>query len=169
MTTFTRICTALLCLFCISCQKKVTDPTEANNQKAAEFRTFLTQGGTFRLVDYYAESPVDYDETDDTITLETDLKGYIRFYLLDDDIIFNSNGTVTFVQHDQKISNDSSEEIIVPFQTRGDKAGVVVDYASDQYEPLTYYLHEQGSTYFILSWKRPVDGVRLFSRFDMVL
>jgi len=142
---------------------------QQNNQKAAEFRSYLVQNSKFRLVDFYAESPIDYDQTDDVVTLETDLKKYIRHYLVDDDIIFNGNGNVTFVQHAIKIGNNDDEEVLVPYNTRGDRTGVLVDFADDLYQPFTYYLHEKGDTWFILAYKRPNENVWLLSRFEMVL
>jgi len=160
---------ALLLLLLGSCQKNISQEEEANKKKAEELNTFLTAGAKFRLVDYYAESPIDYDETDGEVKQETDLKKYIRFYLVDDDIIFGQNGTITFVQNTVKIAENDAAEIHMPFRTYHDKQGVLVDYIDDKYDPLTYYLHEKGSTHFILAWKRPQDNVRVFSRFEMVL
>jgi len=159
----------LLLLSCLSCQKKVSDPLQENNQKAAAFKSYLVQNSKFRLVDFYAESPIDYDKNDDGVTMETDLKKYIRHYLIDDDIIFNSNGNVTFVQHTVKIGNNDDEEVTMPFNTRGDYSGVLVDFADDLYQPFTYYLYEKGDTYFILGYKRPNENVWLLSRYEMVL
>lgn len=170
MKIFTSVLSALLLLLLgSSCQKNVSDEQESNNKKAEEFKTFLTSGSKFRAVDFYAESPIDYNEADGEVVLETDLKKYIRDYLIDDDILFGTNGQITFVQNTVKIGNNPAAEIHVPFRAYGDKAGVLVDYIDEFYSPLTYYLHEKGTSYFILSWKRPNDGVRLFSRYEMVL
>ena len=160
---------ALLLLSLGSCQKNLSDEEVNNKKKAEEFQTFISSGAKFHAVDYYAESPIDYNEQDGEVILETDLKKYIRDYIVDDDIIFGTNGMITFVQNSVKISSNSAAQIQVPYRAYGDKAGVVVDYIDDQYQPLTYMLHEKGSTYFILSWKRPQDGVRLFSRYEMQL
>ena len=160
---------ALLLLTLGSCQKNLSEQEDANKQKAAEFKTFITSGAKFHAVDYWAESPIDYDETDDKVVLETDLKKYIRDYLLDDDIYFGTNGMITFVQNQVKIGSNSAAEIHVPYRADGDQNGVLFDYIDDQYSPLTYYLHEKGATYFVLEWKRPNDGVRLFSRYEQVL
>lgn len=168
MKFITCVPALLLLLSTTACQKSVSDKADENKQKAEEFKTFLS-GSTFHAVDYYAESPIDYDETDGEVKLETDLKKYIRDYIVDDDIIFGTGSQITFVQNAVKIGTNSSAEIHMPYRTWGDKSGVLVDYIDDMYQPLTYYLHEKGSTYFILSWKRPQDGVRLFSRYEMVL
>jgi hypothetical protein len=168
MKSFTSVLSVLLLLLLGSCQKNLSDEQENNNKKAEEFKAFLA-GSTFKAVDFYAESPIDYNEQDGEVVLETDLKKYIRNYLLDDDIIFGTNGNITFVQNNVKIGNNSAAEIHVPYRAYGDKVGVLVDYIDEFYVPLTYYLHEKGSTYFILSWKRPQDGVRLFSKYEMVL
>lgn len=169
MKIFTSVLPALLLLLLGSCQKSVSDQAENNQKKADEFKAFVSSGAKFRAVDYYAESPIDYNEQDDVVTPETDLKKYIRDYILDDDIIFGTNGMITFVQNTVKIGNNNAAEIHVPYRAAGDKQGVLFDYIDDQYSPLTYYLHEKGSTYFILSYKRPQDGVRLFSKYEMVL
>jgi hypothetical protein len=160
---------ALMLLALGSCQKNVSDEQQANSKKAEEFQAFISSGAKFHAVDYYAESPIDYNEQDGEVVLETDLKKYIRDYIVDDDIYFGTNGTITFVQNAVKISSNSAAEIHVPYRAYGDKAGVMVDYIDDQYQPLTYMLHEKGSTYFILSWRRPQDGVRLFSKYEQVL
>lgn len=170
MKIFTSVLSALLLLILGSCQKNLSEKEDANKQKAAEFKTFLTSSGVkFHAVDYWAEKPIDYDQTDDKVVLETDLKKYIRDYLLDDDIYFGTNGIITFVQNQVKISSNSAAEIHVPYRAEGDANGVLFDYIDDQYKPLTYYLHEQGATYFVLEWKRPTDGVKLYSRYDQVL
>lgn len=169
MKIITSVFPALLLLLLGSCQKNVSNEQETNTQKAQAFKTFISSGAHFRAVDFYAERAIDYDETDGQVKLETDLKKYIRDYLLDDDIIFGTNSQITFVQNAVKIGTISSAEIHLPYRAVGDKSGVLFDYIDDQYNPLTYYLHEQGSTYFILSWKRPQDGVRLFSKYEMNL
>lgn len=168
MKIFTSVLSALLILLLGSCQKNISQEQEANNKKAEEFKTFLTSGVKFRAVSYWAESPIDYDPNDGSTARETDLNKYIRDYIRDDDIIFGTNGQVTFVQNAVKIGNNNAAEIRVPYRVAGDKAGVLVDYINDTYDPLTYYLHEKGASYFVLSYKRPEDGVRLFSRYDMV-
>lgn len=160
---------ALLLLLLGSCQKNVNEQEDANKKKSEEFKTFVSSGAKFRAVDYYAESPIDYDPNDGPPVYETDLKKYIRIYLLDDDIVFGTNNSITFYQNQVKISDNVAAEIHMPYRVYYDKTGVLVDYINDTYDPLTYYLHEKGSTYFILSWKRPEDGVRLFSRYEMVL
>ena len=160
---------ALLLLALGSCQKNLSDEQENNNKKAEEFEAFVESGAKFRAVDYYAESPIDYNEQDGEVILETNLKKYIRDYIVDDDIYFGTNGQIRFVQNDVKISSNGAAEIFVPYRAYGDKSGVMVDYIDDLYQPLSYVLHEKGSTYFILSWKRPQDGVRLFSRYEQVL
>jgi len=169
MKIFTSVLSALLLLLLGSCQKNISEQEDANKKKAEEFKTFLTSGAKFRAVDYWAESPVDYDPNDGSTVKETDLKKYIRDYIADDDITFGSNGMITFAQNAVKISNNPAPQILVPYRAAGDKAGVVFDYIDDQYQPLSYYLHEKGQSYFILSWKRPQDGVRLFSKYEMVL
>lgn len=169
MKIFTSVLSVLLLLVFSSCQKSVEQQEDANKKRADEFKTFLTTAGKFHAVDYYAETPIDYNEQDDEVILETDLKKYIRNYLLDDDIYFQNDGKIRFVQNDVKIAGESAPEIYVPYKVWGDKTGVMVDYVDDQYQPLTYMLHEKGSTYFILSWRRPQDGVRLFSRYEMKL
>jgi hypothetical protein len=169
MKIFTSVMPALLLLLLGSCQKSASDAVEENNQKANEFKTFLTSGVTFHAVDYYAESPIDYNEQDGEVILETDLKKYIRDYILDDDITFGTNGMITFKQNTVKISNNAAATIQVPYRASGDKSGVMFDYIDDLYQPLTYYLHEKGPSHFVLSWKRPQDGVRLFSRYETVL
>jgi len=169
MKIFTSVLSALSLLVLGSCQKSASDVKEENNKKAQEFKAFISSGATFHAVDYYAESPIDYNQQDDVVTLETDLKKYIRDYIVDDDIIFGTNGSITFVQNAVKIGGNNAAEIHIPYRASGDQWGVVVDYIDDTYHPLSYYLHEKGSTYFILSWKRPTDGVRLFSKYEMVL
>jgi hypothetical protein len=169
MKIFTSALSVLLLLLLGSCQKSINEQEDANNKKAEEFKTYLTTSAKFHAVDYWAESPIDYDETDGEVHLETDLKKYIRDYILDDDIIFGQNGQVTFVQNEVKIGNNSAAEIRMPYRAYGDKNGVLFDYIDDSYNPLTYYLYEQTATYFVLAWKRPQDGVRLFSKYETVL
>jgi hypothetical protein len=170
MKIFTSVFTALMMLLLgSSCQKNISQEEEANKKKADDFKTFVTSGAKFRAVDYWAESPIDYDPNDGSSVKETDLKKYIRDYILDDDIIFGTNGTVTFVQNQVKIGDIATPEIKMPYRIAASKEGVIVDYIDDKYDPLTYMLHEQGTTYFVLSYKRSEDGVRLFSRYEVAL
>src|ERR1044072_7011158 len=147
MKIFSSVGIALMMLLLgTSCQKNVNEQEEANKKKADGFKTFITSGAKFRAGDYWAESPIDYDPNDGSNVKETDLKKYIRDCILDDDIIFGTNGSVTFVQNQVKYSDIASPEIHMPFRVAASKEGVVVDYIDDKYDPLTYMLHEQGST-----------------------
>lgn len=168
MKTFTLVSTALLFLTLTSCQKNLdAKKLEENQQKATEFKTFVTGGEKFRLVHYYSDKPIDYIWTDSVVKQETDLDAYIRFYLVDDDIIFNTDGNVSFYQNTERIGNDNSDVITLPFNVEGKLTGVDVNYIDDEYNPLSYQLVEMGSNYFILKYKR-FDNALLFSRFEMV-
>jgi hypothetical protein len=148
-----------------SCQKSVTSNTDKNKEKAAAFKAFISASGTkFRPVSFFAEQPIDYDETDSQVLLETDLNKYIRPYLLDDDIIFSGSSSLQFVQNAVKIPNDLPTVINMTYFVEGTSEGVLVHYIDDQYNPADYYLEDYTDSYFRLYIKR--NGIKLISRYD---
>jgi len=148
-----------------SCQKSTTDNTDKNQEKAAAFKAFISAPGVkFRPKSFFAEQPIDYIETDTEVTLETDLNKYIRPYLLDDDVIFNSNGTLTFNQNAVKINNDNADVINMTWFVNANADGVLLHYIDDQYNAADYYLEDFTDSYFRLYIKR--NGIKLISRYD---
>jgi hypothetical protein len=148
-----------------SCQKNVTNETDKNKEKAAAFKAFVSAPGIkFRPVSFIAEQPIDYDETDSEVKLETDLNKYIRPYLLDDDIVFSGNSSLQFSQNTVKIPTDLPAIINMSYFVEGTSEGVLVHYIDDQYNAADYYLEDYTSTYFRLYMKR--NGIKLISRYD---
>ena len=102
-----------LLLFSInSCTKDTGDETQ--KKRAEEFRNRV-KNKRYRLVDFYSDLPIDYIENDSVVKSETDLRGYIKPYLPDDENLFDSTGLLLINQGANRIPGNDSDLTTVSF------------------------------------------------------
>src|ERR671910_3735516 len=65
-------------------------------------------GNHFLPVDFYADKPIDYIETNSTVLAETDLNKYIISYIKDDVIPFNQDHSLPVMQNALKMPGTDS-------------------------------------------------------------
>ncbi len=156
---------ALLFSAFTSCSKS-GDNKALNDKKATEFKAILDLKH-FRLVDFYSDKPIDYITTDAEIKNETDLKVYIKPYLLDDDNYFDNEGGVVITQNQQKKPGLTTPVLNRNYSVSADENSAYLDFLDYDYNPIKYKLGEYstGSFTIYLDWP---GGAKVFSRFEKV-
>jgi len=159
-----------LCVLVLnSCSKNIGDSAEdesANQKRATEFQAVIN-GHSFRLVDFYADKPIDYIDSDAEIKEETDLKIYIKPYLLDDQVVFDGSGGVKIAQNQQKIPGSNDAILLRNYNVSADKYSAYVDYLDYYYNPIKYKLGEYTADGFTIYLDWP-GGAKLYSRFQRI-
>lgn len=146
-----------------SCSKN-GDTKALNEKKASEFKTILDLKH-FRLVDFYSDKPIDYVTTDTEVKSETDLRLYIKPYLLDDDNYFSNEGGVVITQNQQKKPGLTDPVLNRNYNVTADENSAYLDFLNYDYDPLKYKLGEYsaGSFTIYLDWP---GGAKVYSRFE---
>jgi len=146
-----------------SCSK-TGDNKGLNEKKATEFKTTLDLKH-FRLVDFYSDKPIDYVTTDTEIKSETDLRIYIKPYLLDDDNYFDNESGVVITQNQQKKPGLNDAVLTRNYSVSSDENGVYLDFLDYDYNPIKYKLGEYSTAVFTIYLDWP-GGVKIFSKFE---
>ena len=146
----------------ISCDKNGKE----NEEKANEFKTF-TAAKKFRIIAFYSDKPVDYDESDTEIKAETELWPYVRSYIIDDINRVVDNNQVHIDQMSAKYPLNNEATLIRPFKVSSDSKGAYLDFVDYFYEPLKYKLLEFKNNYFII-YIDFHNGSKLFSKYELV-
>jgi len=146
-----------------SCTKN-GDTKALNETKAKEFKAILDLKH-FRLVDFYSDKPIDYVTTDTEVKSETDLRIYIKPYLLDDDNYFDNEGGVVITQNQQKKPGLSDPVLNRNYSVSSDENSVYLDFLDYDYNPIKYKLGEYSTGGFTiyLDWQ---GGAKVYSRFE---
>lgn len=155
----------LTLLTIVGCTK--TRDAEALNKKAAqEFITEVTQS-KYRLVDFYSDQPIDYNESDNIVKSETDLRAYIKPYLLDDINEFDAAGILKVFQGGVKIPGNDSAVLTRTIGVNWDKDYTFINFVDYYYDYRQFKLHEFNSTGFViyLNWH---TGAKVYSKFTKV-
>lgn len=147
----------------VSCTKN-GDTKELNEKKATEFKTILDLKH-FRLVDFYSDKPIDYVTTDTEVKSETDLKIYIKPYLLDDDNYFDTEGGVVITQNQQKKPGLSAPVLNRNYSVSADEHSTYFDFLDYDYNPIKYKLGEYSTVGFTIYLDWP-GGAKVYSRFE---
>jgi hypothetical protein len=154
-----------------SCSKNSASDEEAqalaNQQKKSEEFQAIVNAHRFRLVDFYSDKPIDYIETDTEVRSETDLKAYIKPYLLDDDNMFDGQGKLSIVQNTQKMPGVTDPILIRNYNVSHDKNNVFLDFVTYTYSPAKYKVSEYSPAGFVIYLDWP-NGAKVFSRFQAV-
>ncbi len=145
-----------------SCNKKGKE----NEKKANEFKSF-TSAKKFKIVDFYADKPVDYDDEDMEIKQETALWPYVKEYIRDDVNRVVDNGQVHIDQMAIKFSGHDEATLIRPFNVLSDRTGAYLEFVDYFYQPLRYKLQEFKDNYFII-YIDFRDGAKIYSRYELV-
>jgi hypothetical protein len=149
----------------VSCTKSIDNSAE-NKKAAEEFKTSV-KNNRYRLVDFYSDKPVDYEQTDSEIRQETDLRAYIKPYLHDDLNIFDATGVLKVEQKTIKISGNDSAVICRNYALSTDKKFVYLDFIDYFYDASRYKLQEFSDSAFIIYIDWPT-GAKLFSKFRKI-
>lgn len=121
----------------------------------------------FQLRAFYSDIPIDFDESDEEVKLETDLWAYVYDYIKDDINVFHADSTVEVHQHEKKMPGLEDAILYKKYAFGEDDGGAFMIYLDPFYRPLTYRLYEKTEDYFVigLKWR---DGAHLFSRFERI-
>jgi hypothetical protein len=161
-------CTCIALLATISCTKSIEEADEkmvAENKKKSEDFQAIINTHKFRLVDFYSDKPIDYIETDAEVKQETNLKAYIKPYLLDDDNVFGPEEVLNIVQNQQKMPGVSDAVVKRNYHLSYDKDNVYLDFVTYTYTPVKYKVSEFSAGGFVIYLDWPT-GARVFSRFQ---
>lgn len=169
--------TLAVCLVVVaSCKKElslegqlpaVPPPVEPEKTRLEQFVHLLTSDG-FQLRAFYADKPIDYNESDAEIRQETDLWRYASDYLKDDVDLFDASGsTVRIEQHEKKRSGLPDDVLVRRYAVTEESGNISLQFLDYRYEPLTYHLDNFGEGYFVVSVPGP-QGSTLYSRFEKV-
>ena len=165
MKTIITLRFALFCLFAGLVSTSCNKPSKEDEKKATEFRAF-TSAKKFKIVSFYADKPVDYDESDTEIKQETELWAYVKEYIRDDINIVDNN-QVQIQQNAIKFPGSDAVTLTRPFNVGSDRSGAYLEFVDYFYEPLRYKLFEFKDNYFVIY----VDfkgGAKLFSKYELV-
>lgn len=147
-----------------SCSKNTGNTEEQNEKRAAEFLNFIGNS-RYRLVDFYSDKPIDYITTDTEVRSETDLKAYIKPYLLDDENFFNDKNVVSVTQNANKFPGNNSPVLTGNYLVSYDASDVYFDFLDHNYAAARYKLSEFSPGKFVIYLDWP-GGAKLYSRFE---
>lgn len=135
--------TLTIALFACSKNNETPEPVDPvkpeDKEKATALSEFL-KNDKLRLTKYYSETPIDYIDTDQEVKQETDLWGYVSFWLRDDAYVFDSSGVVTIEQNVNRIESDTSAVLTRNYAVFADEQGVGFDFIGHEYQDLAYRL-----------------------------
>ena len=137
----------------------------AEQKKKSEDFQAIINAHRFRLVDFYSDKPIDYIETDAEVRKETDLKAYIKPYLLDDDNVFGAEEVLNIVQNTQKMPGVVDPVVKRNYHLSYDKSNVFLDFVTYTYTPAKYKVSEFSASGFVIYLDWP-SGAKVFSRFQ---
>src|SRR5687767_10585351 len=128
MKILSIVAVALLASGIFSSCTKEDEASAEDKQKAEEFKA-LVVSKQFRLSEYYSDIPIDYVEDDTEVKAETDLWGYVSFWIKDDLNVFDVNsGKVTVTQGANKYSGISEDVFVRDFSIGADKDGPYIQF-----------------------------------------
>ena len=145
-----------------SCDKKGKE----NEKRANEFKAF-TSAKKFKIVSFYADKPIDYEDNDTEVKSETELWPYVKEYIRDDINRVADNGQVHIDQMAIKYAGHDEATLTRPFNVLSDRTGAYLEFVDYFYEPLRYKLLEFKEDYFII-YIDFRDGARIFSKYQLV-
>lgn len=146
-------------------------PTELDI-KADSLNKFLI-GSRFLPVEFYADKPIDYIETNNTVLAETNLNSYIMNYIKDDVISFNADHTLPVIQNTLKMPGADSAVLNRTWSVSTSKElnELYVTYLDYYYRPLKYTVVEFKDDYFLayVNWTsqaNPTISAKLYTKFQ---
>jgi hypothetical protein len=145
-----------------------TTPLE---QKADSLSKFLI-GNHFLPVEFYADKPIDYIETNNTVLAETDLNKYIMNYIKDDVIPFNEDHSLPVMQN--ALMMPGTDSVVLnrtwSVSTSKEMNEVHLTYLDYYYHSMKYTIVEFKDDYFLgyINWTSQADNTKtakLFTKF----
>ena len=167
MKIITFLTVALIATSVFSSCKKGDDVSAEDKQQAEQFKAFVGSK-QFRLTEYWADKPIDYVEDDAEVKAETNLWGYVSFWIKDDLNVFDLNtNKVTVIQGTNKYAGIADESFTKDFSIGADKDGPYFNFVNYQYNPLKYRLVEFGGDTFTVyvDWH---SGAKVLSKFTVI-
>ena len=122
----------------------------------------------YQLKEFYSDTPIDFDETDDVIKSETNLWPYVYEYIKDDVNEFFSDTTLVLIHQNNIKMPGLDDNILKKYYAIGtDSEGMFMKFLGPEYQQLLYRLQVINEDYFIiyLQWKH---GATIYSRFERV-
>ena len=155
-----------------SCSKNSDDTTQPSQlEKRADSLNKYVLERHFIPVDFYSSRPIDYNQDDTLIELNTDLKPFILPYLADDTIIFIDNGTLN-IDQGSILYSVLPKQFTMPWKIETSKAKneVYLLYLNYTYESRRYtldYYNESEMLAHVLwvSKINPADTATLYTLF----
>ena len=122
---------------------------------------------TFQLKSFYSDIPIDFDDTDDEVRMETNLWRYVFEHVKDDYHVFRNDTTVEVMQNSVKMAGLDDPILFKKYSIGADNNGQFMYYLTADYKQMKYRLYEMTDDYFIIGikWK---DQARVYSRFERV-
>ncbi len=153
--------------FLSSCSKSASEELSDNAQKKSEEFQTAIRGNKFRLVAFYSDRPIDYITNDAQVKAETDLWSYVKWYLIDDVMVFNQNGTLSINQNEDKMPGSETSVINMSYGCQANAGSVMMNYFDPFYAPLQYKVDEFDNAYFTIFVDGP-NGSKLYSKLARV-
>jgi len=157
--------TVILCAG-TACHKTISEEDNAAKEKATAFQTNV-QAHKYKLVQFYADKPIDYITSDTEVKSETDLWAYVKTHITDDENYFGTNGALTIYQKGIKMPGNETETVNAEYQIFAQGPDVAVVFVDYSYKPLNYKLHEFDNSFFTVYIDGPA-GSKLYSKFARV-
>lgn len=158
-----KVATILLLTALFACKKE--DPIPEENIQLANAFTASIQQHHYRLVSYISETPFDYDLTD-TVGAKTNHWQYVSYYLKDDILQFNTDGTVLVNQYTNFMPGIPDQNFTRPYKVAADHEGVRFDFMNFTYDPLTYRVISFSDSSFVV--KAKYNGEDVISTFKVL-
>lgn len=156
---------SLSILLLFSCKKEEISASPEVEIQTQAFTEFI-KSGTFQLVEFYSDIPIDYNPSDANTQKETQLWGYVLPHVKDDHLVFGSEKTVKIIQNAVKHNSLPDAELSRPFSIASAKNKTIFNFVDYNYTPLQYVLHKQTATSFIVYVQR--DNAKLYSKFEIM-
>lgn len=146
-------------------------PASALELRADSLKNSLI-GNHYLPVLFWSDTPIDYIETNNTITLETDLTKYIMPYIKDDVIPFNADKTLPAMQNMLKMPGADSAVLNRHWDVSisKEKNELYLTYLDYYYAPLTYTVTDFDKNHWVgyVKWTSlnvPANSSNLYTRF----
>lgn len=149
-----------------SCSKSLSEEDAATKQRSADFQASVL-AHKYKLVAFYSDKAIDYITSDSEVRSETDLWGYVKPHIVDDENYFGANGELTIYQKASKMPGNDSEEIKKDYAVSVRGTDVIVKFIDYLYIPVEYKLQEFDNAYFTVYIDGP-SGAKLYSKYARI-
>ncbi|MGB8192962.1 MAG: hypothetical protein WCF67_13625 [Chitinophagaceae bacterium] len=152
--------------FGTACNKTLSEEDSAAKKRAEEFQAAVLTH-KYKISAFYSDKAIDYITSDTEVKSETDLWGYVKEHIKDDENYFGANGTLTVYQKAARIAGNDAETINTGYGIGAKGADVAVTFVDYSYKPLEYKLLEFDNAYFTVYVDGP-GGAKLYTKYARV-